>query len=108
MDLVVSNGWFEAPEQPWKEKWTWHPDFQLERCSVPVIVADVNKDGLADLIIGNSHEYGLNWYEQKIESGKRSWICHPIDPFNSQYHDLMWIDIDGDGENELVQNTPSR
>ena len=65
-------------------------------------VADVNKDGLADLIIGNSHKYGINWYEQQIENGKRRWICHPIDPYNSQYHDLMWIDIDGDGECELV------
>ena len=27
---------------------------------------------------------------------------HPIDPYCSQYHDLRWIDIDGDGACELV------
>ena len=30
------------------------------------------------------------------------WTSHPIDPFNSQYHDLIWVDIDGDGHCELV------
>ena len=102
MDLVLSNGWFEAPEKPWEQEWTWHPDFELHRCSIPIIVADVNGNGLSDLIIGYAHGYGLDWFEQRIEGGKRSWIRHPIDPYNSQYHDMMWIDIDGDGERELV------
>ena len=35
-------------------------------------------------------------------SGQRTWIKHPIDPFNSQYHDLIWADIDGDGKPELI------
>jgi hypothetical protein len=34
--------------------------------------------------------------------GSRQWSEHPIDPFNSQYHDLHWVDIDGDGKPELV------
>jgi len=29
-------------------------------------------------------------------------VKHPIDPYNSQYHDLIWADIDGDGANELI------
>ena len=36
------------------------------------------------------------------EDGTRRWIEHPIDPFNAQYHDLQWIDLDGDGACELV------
>lgn len=27
---------------------------------------------------------------------------HPIDPFQSQYHTMAWVDIDNDGENELI------
>ena len=27
---------------------------------------------------------------------------HPIDPSNSQFHDLQWADIDGDGVPELI------
>jgi hypothetical protein len=34
--------------------------------------------------------------------GKRTWTKHPIDPFNSQYHDMVWADIDRDGQCELI------
>jgi hypothetical protein len=103
MDIVLSNGWLEAPADPWREKWTWHPEFQLfKSASVPILVADVNGDGVNDLIVGGGHEYGLDWWEQRVTGGQRQWIRHPIDPFNSQYHDLKWVDIDGDGQPELV------
>jgi hypothetical protein len=35
-------------------------------------------------------------------SVRGDWKEHPIDPFTSQYHDLQWVDIDGDGKYELV------
>jgi len=101
-DFVLSGGWLEAPEDPLRGKWTFHPEFKLGGASVPILVADVNGDGLADLIVGAAHDYGLSWYEQRLEKGKRTWICHPIDPFNSQYHDMWWVDLDGDGQMELV------
>jgi len=101
-DIVLSKGWLEAPENPLEGPWTFHPDFDLGSASCPVLVVDVNGDGLNDLIVGQAHPYGLDWYEQRIEAGKRTWIKHPIDPFNSQYHDLVWADIDGDGQNELI------
>jgi len=34
--------------------------------------------------------------------GAPSWFRHPIDPYKSQYHDLQWADIDGDGAPELI------
>ena len=80
-----------------------HKEFELGDAGVPILVVDVNNDGLNDLIVGQGHSYGLDWYEQKTDSqGKRSWIKHPIDPFNSQFHTMEWVDIDGDGNMELV------
>jgi len=70
--------------------------------SIPVLVEDINGDGLAELIVGGSHSYGLSWWQQSATAGKRTWTRHPIDPFNSQYHDLHWRDIDGDGKPELI------
>lgn len=102
-DFILANGWLEAPETPFTGKWVLHEEFNFGTASVPVLVVDVNGDGLNDLIVGQAHGYGLDWYEQKAgKDGCRSWIKHPIDPFNSQYHDLIWADIDNDGQCELV------
>jgi hypothetical protein len=102
-DIVLSRGWLEAPEDPLGgAPWAFHEEFDLGSASCPVLVADVNGDGLADLIVGQAHGYGLHWWEQRFEGGARSWVQHPIDLTNSQYHDLWWVDIDGDGEPELV------
>ena len=101
-DFVLSNGWLEAPARPFSDPWVFHKEFSFGSASVPIIVADVNKDGLADLIVGQGHDYGLDWYEQKMEKKTRKWIKHAIDPFNSQFHALMWIDLDNDGQEELI------
>lgn len=98
MDIVLSGGWFEAPARPWDQPWTWHPDFDLGAASVPILVADLNGDESGDLIVGQAHGYGLSWVEQ-TPSG---WVTHAIDPENSQYHDMHWVDLDGDGQPELV------
>jgi hypothetical protein len=102
MDIVLRYGWLEAPPDPYQGKWIWRQDFDLGVGSVPILVVDVNGDGLNDLILGHAHPFGLDWWEQKMVAGRRSWIKHPIDPFNAQYHDMRWADIDGDGQCELI------
>jgi len=102
-DLISAGGWLEAPEDPLRGKWEWRPEFDLGSASVPILVHDVNGDGLNDLIVGQSHAYGLAWWEQgKDGSGKRTWTKHDIDPDRSQYHDIRLVDIDNDGALELV------
>jgi len=101
-DFILANGWLEAPGNPFKSAWKWHPEFDLGSASIPVLVADINGDGVSELVVGQSHAYGLHWWSQEKKRGKRVWTSHAIDPDNSQYHDLHWVDIDGDGEPELV------
>ncbi|MHB1459199.1 MAG: FG-GAP repeat domain-containing protein [Armatimonadota bacterium] len=102
-EFIMTNGWLESPADPYSGEWILHEEFDLGCASVPILVVDVNGDGINDLIVGQAHGYGLDWYEQKIDaSGNRTWIKHPIDPFNAQYHDMMWLDIDNDGQAELV------
>ena len=102
-DFIVSDGWLEAPVDREHKPWKLHPDFNLgDDASVPIIVQDVNHDGLSDLIVGHGHSYGLDWYEQKRDGQQVKFIKHPIDPFHSQYHTMEWADIDNDGQMELI------
>ncbi|HPO15017.1 MAG TPA: VCBS repeat-containing protein [Candidatus Hydrogenedentes bacterium] len=102
-DLIFSGGWLESPANPYDvENWAWHKEFDLGSASVPILVFDVNKDGLNDIIVGAAHDYGLWWYEQKKDGDARTWIKHDIDLGRSQYHDIQLHDIDNDGDMELI------
>jgi hypothetical protein len=103
MDIVLSDGWLEQPEDLYQTPWTFHPEWSLGSASVPIIGHDVNGDGLVDLIVGQAHGYGLHWYEQRTsDDGSRCWIRHLIDNSGSQFHDLRLFDLDLDGELELI------
>lgn len=102
-DIVLSEGWLEQPEDPFRGPWVFHREFSLGSASVPILGHDVNGDGLTDLIVGQAHDYGLHWYEQRLRGdGTREWIKHEIDMSGSQFHDLWLADLDGDGEPELI------
>ncbi|MCL1888726.1 MAG: VCBS repeat-containing protein [Kiritimatiellaeota bacterium] len=102
MDILLTHGWLEAPANPETGKWVYHPDLMDAPwgwCgSDPMLVCDVNGDGKNEIISGFAHNYGLWWAERKGDK----WAYHPIDLFNSQYHDMHWVDIDNDGKPELV------
>ena len=100
--FITPSGWWEPMGDPLTGKWEFHQEFQLGSASVPIIVADVNEDGVNEIIVGQAHGYGLDYYTQKMEGDRRVWTKHPIDPFFSQYHDMIWVDIDNDGDCELV------
>ncbi|MGE3779238.1 MAG: FG-GAP-like repeat-containing protein, partial [Pirellulaceae bacterium] len=102
-DIVGPNGWLAAPEDRRQGRWGWHPEFQLDRdASVPILVADVEGDGVADIIWGRGHRTGLWWLEQSRHDGQRTWIPHAIDTSWSQPHTVELGDLNGDGRPELV------
>jgi hypothetical protein len=98
-DFVFSTGWLEAPKKQFTDKWVWHDGLNMGKASIPILVIDLNGDGLNDLIAGQGHDYGLDWYEQ---TKKGAWKKHPIDPNNSQFHELVWADLHGNGKPVLV------
>ncbi|MFA6245173.1 MAG: FG-GAP-like repeat-containing protein, partial [Candidatus Hydrogenedentales bacterium] len=103
IDLVLSWGWLEAPADPYTGKWIEHRDaFNLGTASCPILTYDVNKDGKNDIIVGQAHDYGLHWFEQKADGANTTWVKHDIDVERSQYHDMMLVDVDNDGVDDLV------
>jgi dienelactone hydrolase len=103
-DIVGATGWLEAPQDRRNGKWIWHPDFDLGgRASIPILVVDVDGDGLNDLVWTMGHDYGVYWLQQThTPDGKIGWIRHAIDTSWAGSHAPLWVDLDGDGTPELV------
>ena len=100
-DILTPDGWFQQIDAG-NDQWKWHPDWQMGDAGFPIIAYDVNDDGKMDIIYGHGHSYGLYWLEQKDSGGRRHWIKHTIDESYSQIHALKLVDLDGDGQPELL------
>jgi hypothetical protein len=103
-DILFQNGWYERPEgNPLTQTWTLHSDWDWKHSSCPMIVTDLNGDGMNDVINGSAHNYGVYWMEQLAsKEGKTQWKKHIIDDSWSQAHTLAWEDLDGDGTKDLI------
>jgi hypothetical protein len=103
IDLLTPKGWFEGPADPKQETWTWHPDWNLGATGIQIFARDIDGDGLADLVYGMGHNYGLYWQKQsKGSDGKSTWTRQTIDKTIASVHTLLWADLNGDGQDELV------
>jgi hypothetical protein len=105
LDLLFQHGWYEAPEgDRFAARWKYHEAFGIDKsASLPFLVADVNRNGRSDVIVGYAHDYGLFWLEQgPARDGPTQWTRHEIDKTFSQAHCLAWADLDGDGREELI------
>ena len=100
-DIVTPFGWFKNIDAA-NDKWEWHGDWKLGETGFPIVGYDVNNDGKMDLIYGRGHSYGLYWLEQGGDSAHRTWTKHTVDESFSQIHVLKLVDIDGDGQMELL------
>lgn len=103
-DLLTGTGWYEQPaEGAWEKGWKHHPDWQIQ-ASVPMLVHDLDRDGKADILVGEGHDYGLYWWRQtgKNAEGKIAFDRILVDRSYSQPHALALADLDGDGREELI------
>jgi len=115
IDLLTPQGWYEAPEDPMAEPWTWHPEWNLvngesgkdARAGIQILARDLDGDGRSEVVHGMGHNYGLYWIRQEGANGSERRWSEPmaIDETIHQAHTLLWADLNADGREELVTGT---
>lgn len=102
LDVLIREGWWEAPADRTQPNWVFHKANLGEECS-QMYLLDVNQDGLKDVISMSAHKYGMWWHEQgKDAQGNPTWEKHEIGKMFSQTHGLSLVDMNADGYPDLV------
>ncbi len=103
LDIITPKGWYEQPPKAASAGWPFHPEFQLGAAGIFIHGRDVDGNRKTDVIWGMGHEFGLYWLKQTTAAdGKREWAKSKIDDTFSQVHTLLFANLDGDGEPELI------
>ena len=104
-DILFGAGWFEQPEKtPLEQPWTYHADWEKKHAACPMLVYDIDGDGIKDVINSESHGYGIHWWRGlgPNADGKLQFEEHLIDDSFSQPHCFCLADLDGDGSDEVI------
>ncbi len=122
-DILTPKGWLEAPADIRAPgEWTFHPtDWDQHPIpaaghNVPVPepnprgtqfgymhLIDINGDGRPDLLTTMAHDYGLVWFENTVgPNSETKWVQHIIDNTWSQAHASTLVDLNGDGQLDIV------
>ena len=96
-DVVIPEGWWEAPENKRQPEWTFHKA-ALGEHAAHMFVQDFDSDGDADVLSTSAHRFGAWWHERTADG----WTTHLIDDALSQNHAVCVVDLNGDGLLDFV------
>jgi hypothetical protein len=119
LDIVSPFGWFEQPAGGIAvTPWIFHAvefgdNVTFGNGGGEYGVYDVNGDGLADVVGGQAHAWGLNWFEQKkAADGSPTFVQHAIahdfstqnagNVVFSESHAARFVDMNGDGIPDMI------
>lgn len=106
-DVLIPHGWWEAPETLGEGLWEFHPFNLTATGEAPekmadLYVQDLDMDGDNDIIGSSAHAFGVWWFENLDGGDSPKFKAHLIDKSYSQTHAMHFIDMNGDGQNDMV------
>ncbi|MBN1817396.1 MAG: VCBS repeat-containing protein [Sedimentisphaerales bacterium] len=99
-DVLVTAGWWEAPQDRKQAYWTFHPAKLGDACA-DMLVYDVDGDGDSDVISSSAHNYGI-WWHENVDGKSMDFKQHTIYDKVSQTHAMWLIDLNKDGIMDFV------
>jgi hypothetical protein len=104
LDIVQNGYWLECPKDPIHDQWPRHEIAADWPGDVGATVADINKDGRPDVLLSPAESKGgrLSWYEAPADPESGKWIEHVIDPHVDFVHTFKVVDMNNDGELDVV------
>jgi len=110
LDIVIPHGWWEGPprEKLGQGLWTFHPHFltvdgkEGHLAAADLHVDDLDLDGDNDIMMSSAHQRGVWWFENTGTNAEPKFEYRIISDAVSQTHALHYIDMNGDGQKDLV------
>lgn len=110
LDIVIPHGWWEGPpkEKLGQGQWEFHPHFltpdgkEGHLAAADLHVDDLDLDGDNDIMMSSAHARGVWWFENTGTNAAPKFEYRIISDAVSQTHALHYVDINGDGQKDLV------
>ncbi len=105
-DIMIPHGWWEGPAKNEKGTWKWHaapliaPGEKAPAKAANLYTIDLDLDGDMDVIGSSAHAFGIWWFENTGDNAK--FKSHLIDRSYSQTHAMEFVDMNADGEKDMV------
>jgi hypothetical protein len=93
--------WFKQPADPSDSSWPRMTIAASQSTLNSMDVADINKDGRADIVTGE-HRGGKEVEVWENLGGGNSWARHLVDVGKESHLGTQLVDLDGDGDLEIV------
>jgi hypothetical protein len=99
---AFSVNWMRAPQTTPKDPWLGPYNIAQIRRPEGLDAGRINGDNLMDIVVGGKFNDDIFWFESPPDPTVGPWIQHNIDLNFRQPGDLVLVDLDTDGDLDLV------
>lgn len=103
-DVISTKGWWEQPKDGarFPFEWPYHEVTIVADQSADMVCFDADGDGRNDVLCTSAHGRGVYFCRQTGDPWGPTFETHRLDETVYETHALEFVDIDGDGNKDLV------